>query len=138
MEGLKKYQKENQVELSGPERAMFLANFQDKRVLQTALETSLAWHTDDFPEMDVTLTLENGERLLAGARSQYAFMLPWVITRNGKFAQTWNPDIARALAGLLPRRFTNFSRLSGAEIRFNVIWFINKYNQRALKVPRGR
>jgi len=70
MEGLKKYQKDNQIELSGPEREIFLANFQDKRVLKTALDTALVWHTDNFPEMDVTLTLENGDRLVAGARSQ--------------------------------------------------------------------
>ncbi|GLQ99155.1 hypothetical protein [Dyella mobilis] len=67
-------------------------------------------HTDDFPSIDIQVTLSDGTKLSAQSRSQHYLMLPW---ENARGDRTYSPNIPRALDALLPKDATNKERLEG-------------------------
>jgi hypothetical protein len=72
--------------------------------------------TDDYPSIDVEVDFEDGSLTLVNSHSQYAFMLPWEITRRGRLTSTYNANVSRALAALLPENCTNRERIAGAGV----------------------
>jgi len=60
--------------------------------------------TDDYPEVKVDVALHDGRTLHIESHAQPALMLPW----NVDGVKTWNPELPRAIAAMLP---------SGAEPR---------------------
>jgi hypothetical protein len=80
--------------------------------------------TDDFAVVQVSIRFSNGRTLSAEAASQRAFMLPWSYESNGKKTRTYNADISRAVAELLPDGTVNRERLQGRglvdQIRFEM------------------
>lgn len=69
---------------------------------------------NDYPELTIVFSLENGEALRVRSASQHLFMIPWTVERDGGQQITYNPRIGVALAKLLPWKFgTNRERLSG-------------------------
>lgn len=70
-------------------------------------------HSDDYPAVSVELTLRSGDRITIASDAQQPFMLPWRITRHGQTTTTYDPDLGRAIAALLPEKFINRDRLTG-------------------------
>ncbi|HEV7428732.1 MAG TPA: hypothetical protein VGQ46_20440 [Thermoanaerobaculia bacterium] len=54
--------------------------------------------TDDNPFMSVDVTFHDRKTIHLESRAQPALMLPWKVGN----VETWNPEISRAIAGLLP------------------------------------
>lgn len=67
-----------------------------------------ATHTDDYPIIQVEVTLSNGSTLSARSGSQQFLMLPWI---NAQGSPTYSPALPRALDALLPVESTNKERL---------------------------
>jgi hypothetical protein len=83
-----------------------------------ALPSSLAalyrsFWTDDFPEVDVKVTLRSGRVLHANTRNQHDYMLPWDV--DGR--TTYDMDLSSIVAKLLPPGAVNRLRLDGARFR---------------------
>jgi hypothetical protein len=134
-EALRNFENERKVQLTKRDQERFLATFGNRQVIRQALETAFIRHKDDFPAMDVNLVLESSERIRVSSRSQYSYMLPWVVTRNGSYVQTYNADIGRAIARIVPSRFLNSERLDNGKIRFDVIYFVTRYNEGIIGDP---
>lgn len=60
---------------------------------------SSSW-TDDYPFVSIDVTLHDRQTIHLESHAQHALMLPW----NVNNAETWNPEIPRAIVGLLPSR----------------------------------
>src|SRR5215469_8364483 len=58
---------------------------------------SVRW-TDDDPLMSIDVIFHDGRRIHLESSQQPALMLPWKVGE----AETWNPEIPRAIIGLLP------------------------------------
>jgi hypothetical protein len=69
--------------------------------------------SDDFPSAKVEVTFEDGSTTTALSASQYLFMLPWKVMRNGEAITTYDANISRAVAALMPNEATNRSRIAG-------------------------
>ncbi len=71
--------------------------------------------TDDNPEMEVRLRMTGGTEIVLESKSQKHFMLPWWIRRTDTQARfrTFDADISRALAAILPRVYLNRRVLLG-------------------------
>lgn len=93
------------------QKAFIEAVLHDRAQLTEAIERGYSsMHTDDYPTVEIRVTLADGSVLLASSRSQHALMLPWDRKPGGV---TWSPAIADALSKLLPEQATNRSRLDG-------------------------
>jgi hypothetical protein len=66
---------------------------------------SVRW-TDDYPFVSIDVTFHDRGTIHLESRAQHALMLPWNLSN----AETWNPEIPRAIVSLLP---------GGAEPRLN-------------------
>ena len=127
------FEKEHSIKLSARDQNAFFASFNNKKLIQQAVETALLPHTDDHPAMQVDIRLEDGEEISLSSRSQYAFMLPWTIKVGGKSSVTYDPHIALALRKLLPAGFTNCERLSDEKLKLDVAYFVMVINQHLVK-----
>jgi hypothetical protein len=43
-------------------------------------------------------------------------MLPWQVEMNGREFDDWDPALSRAIAALMPVKFTNRDRISGERL----------------------
>jgi hypothetical protein len=76
--------------------------------------------TDDYPRVEVELLFDGGGRWSASSNSQHEFMIPWSV-RAGKVAfTTFNADISRKVASLLPPKSVNRQRLLGEFLKFEL------------------
>jgi hypothetical protein len=66
---------------------------------------------DDYPYARVDVVFEDGSKIRAESDSYYVFMLPWKIAQQKGL--TYNADISRAVASLLPEKAVNRQRLGG-------------------------
>jgi len=76
-----------------------------------------ARHTDDAPYVVVKVELSDGSKLTICSTSQQPFMLPW---KDASDQVTYNVDIPRAIAALLPDAATNKERLVGRIDEFSL------------------
>lgn len=89
---------------------LFRTHFTDLTYVRQAFEHDFKDnHFDDYPEMSVEV-LRDGRKLSVHSNSQHVFMLPWVLAGNSK-RTTFNCQISRSIANLLPGTFTNRRRL---------------------------
>jgi hypothetical protein len=72
--------------------------------------------TDDGVWVQVTVEFSSGEVWTAESSSQPVFMLPWKTMVRGQGKSTYNSDISRAIARLLPESAVNRDRLEGTEL----------------------
>lgn len=115
-------QKANEGEKEIPESFL-----KDPAELRRVIGNALAdFHSDDYPHVEVELTMDSGRTILASSGSQSPFMVPWTVMRKAGEAATWNPEIGPALADLLPSDFTNRKRLlaDDAWLRDQAVWFL--------------
>jgi len=82
--------------------------------LPAALTTHYQSHwTDDYPEVEVTVTLRSRRVVRATTRDQHDYMLPWIV--DGK--TTFDMELSSIVAALLPHDAINRARLEGASLR---------------------
>jgi hypothetical protein len=107
--GLEDYTHEKLKDLSPKQVELFKANFTDVTSAQVAFaELFKGWHTDDYPEMSVTVDV-GGKEFGVQSSSQHPFMLPWLGTDQARGG--YNCQITQAIVALLPKRFSNKDRL---------------------------
>jgi hypothetical protein len=96
------------------QRALYQTSFTNESLIRRVVPNLFSFiRTDDYPSAKVEVTLEDGSTVSALSTSQYLFMLPWKVKRNGEEISTYNADISRAVAALMPKKATNRSRLAG-------------------------
>jgi len=94
------------------QKELFYATFHDMHTMSGIVASLFdTMRTDDYPSVDVTVTLEDGSAVFAKSSAWDPFMLPWRLGREGE--KTYNANISRALADLMPPGTTNRERLAG-------------------------
>jgi hypothetical protein len=94
------------------QKELFIKSFSNSDVMNKIVPGMFRFvRTDDYPSAGVVVTFDDGSSLSADSRAWYEFMLPWKLSRNGE--TTYNGDISRALAALMPKKATNRERLAG-------------------------
>lgn len=96
------------------QREYFHRSFTDLNLVQKLLPgiVESRW-TDDYPWVHISVMFSDGATWTAESDKQPPFMLPWVCKAEGKTARTYNANISRAAAALLPAGATNQDRLAG-------------------------
>jgi len=72
-----------------------------------------AFHTDDYPGIHVQIDLADGSSATLSSHSQSPYMLPWSVTVAGTTHDTYDANISRALAAIMPKKTVNRERISG-------------------------
>lgn len=118
----------NWKELSSRQQRFLLANFEDAQRFRQALTDyfNSGEHTDDYPEMECDIKLDDGRSFHLHSRSQKSMMLPWNVAAGSGSIETYNPQLSTALTALLPAGAVNRERLSGsallAEVAERLSW----------------
>ena len=100
------------------QQALFKESFSDLKTIEQLMPSCFKfWKSDDYPSMRVTVVFANGKRWIASSDSYYPFMLPWRVSLNGKEQTTYNADISRGIAALMPKGSFNRNRLSDEELK---------------------
>jgi len=96
------------------QRELYFSSFKDPKFIEKVLPRLFNFvASDDYPRVEIELTETDGRVIKVSSRAQPLFMLPWVISGDGKKLETYNADIARAVASLMPKKFANKERLAG-------------------------
>jgi hypothetical protein len=100
------------------QKALFRQNFADPKVVEHLLPFAFQFtRWDDYPRLTVTVAFASGQRWICSSDSYYPFMLPWKANVSGTEQTTYNADISRALAALLPMGSLNRNRLNDEELK---------------------
>jgi hypothetical protein len=103
------------------EKDLFLDSYRNMRLVEKLLPEILSqgW-TDDFPEVLIRINKKDSSEIRLTSSRQNIFMTPFVIEENGRIRASFNANLSRAIAALLPKDFTNRERLEGARLKFLV------------------
>jgi hypothetical protein len=94
------------------QKELFVRSFNDPATIERALDSLYRFvRFDDYPRASVRVTFEDRTVLEASSHSYYQFMLPW--QKNGDGPVTYNANISRAIAALMPKNTVNRERLAG-------------------------
>ncbi|OLD19194.1 MAG: hypothetical protein AUI91_09040 [Acidobacteria bacterium 13_1_40CM_3_56_11] len=101
------------------QQALFEETFSNPKTIERLLPSLFRfWRFDDYPGMRISVAFANGQRWVAASDSYYPFMLPWAVALNGqKQTKTYNADISRAIAALMPAGGLNRGRLDDMEMK---------------------
>jgi len=100
------------------QRALYENTFSDLGIIQKLLPSLFDfWKSDDYPELMLTVTFADGQKWTAISDSYFPLMLPWTVDLNGQKRKTYNADISRALASLMPDGSLNLERLNDTELK---------------------
>jgi hypothetical protein len=66
--------------------------------------------------VEISIEFDDGTRVAARTSSEFPYMLPWHMQSDGKDTVAYNADISRAIAGLMPEKSANRSRLAGERL----------------------
>ena len=95
------------------QKAMFRENFADPETAEELLPFAFQFTKfDDYPHLTLTVVFANGRRWICSSDSYYPFILPWKVNLNGSEEPTYNADISRTLAALMPAGSVNRNRLN--------------------------
>lgn len=101
--------------LASPRQRAWLTNaLLDLDFLGEVIRSSVNTHwTDDYPE--IHLGFSRGDREVARVESwaQHTFMVPWAVVWGTNRHTTYDAEISRAVANLLPRGFLHRKRIQG-------------------------
>ena len=105
------------------QQAFLRESFTDLALIRKAIPRAVrsSW-TDDPVWVHVIVRFVNGKTIEAETRNQPAFMLPWTCERDGNKIQTFNADISRSVAKLLPDGAVNKGRLQGAGLMREIVF----------------
>jgi hypothetical protein len=89
-------------------RREFFEALADPNVLQLMVKRHFeGLSLDSWPEFEISIEYENGRIVKLSSRSTRAYMLPWQLERDDDQKPTYNANISRALASLLPEKTLN-------------------------------
>src|SRR5260370_26464341 len=95
--------------------ALFQRYFTDPGFIASVLPTVFdSWHTDDYPIELVEINFEDGSNVSAFTTSQHVIILPWCV--GDAKETTYNANLSRLVAALLPLVTVNKDRLTGSEL----------------------
>ncbi|HST53313.1 MAG TPA: hypothetical protein VLJ61_14980 [Pyrinomonadaceae bacterium] len=99
-------------------QALYLSSFKNREFIKQLVPSLFpgGW-TDDYPRVEVEITDSGGGAIKIASEVQQDYMLPWEVSKDGQTVKTYNADISRALASLLPKKFANRERISGDGFR---------------------
>jgi len=99
------------------EKDLFIKSFCDLQFIEKVYLGLLrgAW-TDDYPGFEMEIVKKDGSRIKVSSERQNVFMIPWAVERPGQVQEVSDPDLSRAIAALLPEKFTNKERIGGARL----------------------
>jgi hypothetical protein len=101
-------------EATPAQRQSFVSSFTDMETVSRVMPSLYSFGSiDDSPVVEASVILRDGSIIRLSSHSQYEFMLPWSVTRGSETTHTYNADISRALAGLMPEKSTNRSLIAG-------------------------
>ena len=100
------------------QKELFYSTLKNQRLVEILLLLifSGGW-TDDYPRIEIKITEIDGNTFVTSSDAQPLFMLPWKIIKKDKTISTYNANIAKALASLLPEKFINRERLTGNNLK---------------------
>jgi hypothetical protein len=100
------------------QRDLYFSSLRDRAFVEKVIQSLFSFvRSDDYPHVEVTIMGAGGAQVTVASASQYLFMLPWKVTKDGRTAETYNAHISRAVAGLLPEKFANRGRIAGEGLR---------------------
>jgi|SRR5712664_58104 len=101
------------------QQALFKETSSDPRTVEQLVPSLFRfWRFDDYPSTRVIVTFRNSQRWVAASDSYYPFMLPWAIELDGQEqTKTYNADISRSIAALMPAGSLNRDRLNDTELK---------------------
>ncbi len=103
------------------QQALYFSSFKDPKLIERVLPSIFdSLHTDDYPIVELEITETNGRVIKVSSEAQPVFMLPWVISRGGRKLKTYNANIGRAVASLMPDKFANKGRLAGKGLLYDL------------------
>ena len=96
---------------------LYRHKFEDASFIAKVLPSLFTYiKCDDYPGASVEVHLEDGTKLTARSHSYYLMMLPWEVTSPKGTWRTFNADISRAMAAIMPKKAANRERLAGSEL----------------------
>jgi len=102
-------------EATARQRALFESTFNDPDKIDSVVPTLFTFtRFDDYPRTAVRIEFSDGSQISLTSHSYYEFMLPWTIN-GSENEETYNADISRAIAALLPSKSVNKERLAGVD-----------------------
>lgn len=81
----------------------------------------------DVPDVIVTVTFDDDSVATISGAGFFPFLLSWSITRNGKEIETYNANISRALAALMPPEAINRDKLAGQLFAVEIVDAVTHY-----------
>jgi WG repeat protein len=102
------------------QRALFESIFTDPGKIGGVLPSLFTYASlDDYPNVEIKIEFSDDSELTLSSHSYYEFMLPWTI--HGSYnGETYNAEISRAIAALLPPKSANKERLAGPGLAFDL------------------
>jgi hypothetical protein len=117
------------------QKALYQASFTNETIIRQVVSTLFNFvRTDDYPSVKVEMTFDDGSSASASSDSWYLFMLPWKLKRNGEEIATYNADISRAIASLMPKKSTNRSRIAGEGLEVDLAEAVMRHIEKDWKL----
>lgn len=82
------------------------------------------WWTDDYPRVEVVMTLQSGATIKVSSTRQQELMLPWTLTTDGRTWVTYDARVSRALGALLSSDFLERDRIVGKNLAY---WYVHEF-----------
>jgi len=99
------------------QKALYKTSFTSQTLIEQVVPNVLnVSRSDDYPSVKVEVTFDGGSKATVDSDSQGLFMLPWKVKRNGEAFDTYNANISRAVAALMPNNATNRARIAGERL----------------------
>jgi hypothetical protein len=100
------------------EKDLFLNSYRDVGLIEKLLPqiTRGGW-TDDYPSFSLRIMKADGSEVVVASDRQNVFMIPFAVAEAGELRYSFNANLGRAAAALLPGDFTNRERLHGDRLQ---------------------
>jgi len=107
------------------QKAIFHRSYTDPHFMARVLPALFrCCHTDDYPQVKVSILYADGNRTTLSSDSQSEFMLPWKVEGSDGTAETYNKNISIAVAAILPEKAANRERISGSGLDLALAWVV--------------
>jgi hypothetical protein len=102
------------------QKALFESTFTNPGKINSILPSLFTFtRFDDDPYAEVKIVFSDGSQLTLTSHSYYDFMVPWSV-HDSYDKETYNAEISRAIAALLPHKTANKERLTAPELGSNL------------------
>jgi len=99
---------------SAEQKTLFRSSYTNPGIITKLVPNLFSYtRTDDYPRVEVIIHFMDGSGMTIRTKSQYAFMLPWEVVKEGESFSTYNAHVSLALAALMPEGATNRERMKG-------------------------